>query len=173
MKEQEGDEPPPVAERRATRRQPRRETRTEHLEQCIDTLTELVNTLVAALGQNTANVTPAIPLGIPLAKTEGEEVPPSQEGKDVIAFKARTNADTRRKHAWRSKTMRGMHKNRETAIESHRTEHTRDSIFNRLERTIVDPNLDEEYDSDYKGSTGSGESPDLQSRLNARRAQRK
>ena len=48
--EQEGDEPLPVARGRAARRQPRHEMRTEHLEQRIDTLTALVNTLVAALG---------------------------------------------------------------------------------------------------------------------------
>ena len=60
-----GDKPPPVAKRRTTRPQPqpRRETRTECLEQRIDTLTELINTLVTALGQNAANVTPAIPWG--------------------------------------------------------------------------------------------------------------
>ena len=45
----------------------------ECLEQRIDTLTELVNTLVTGLGQNAANVTPAIPPGIPLANAEGEE----------------------------------------------------------------------------------------------------
>ena len=159
MKEQEGDEPPPVAERRATRCQPRRETRTKHLEQRINTLTELVNTLVAALGQNAANVTHAIHLGISIANAEGEEVPPPQEGRDVIASEARTNVDTHRKRAWRSKTMRCIHENRETAIESHQTEHTRDSVFNRLERTIVDSNLDEEYDLDYKGSAGSKGAP--------------
>ena len=74
--EQEGDEPPPVVKRRAARRQPLRETGMELFEQRIDTLTELVNTLVAALDQNAANVTPVIPLGIPLANAEGEEAPP-------------------------------------------------------------------------------------------------
>ena len=48
--EQEGDEPPPVAGRREMRRQPHRDARMERLEQRIDTLTKLVNTLVAALG---------------------------------------------------------------------------------------------------------------------------
>ena len=65
VEEQEGDEPPPVARGRATRRQPRYEARTEHLEQRIDTLTELVNTLVAVLGQNASNMTPAILPGDP------------------------------------------------------------------------------------------------------------
>ena len=73
VEEQEGDEPPPMARIRVARRQPHRETRTECLEQCIDMLIELVNTLVTALGQNAANVTPAIPLRIPLANAEGEE----------------------------------------------------------------------------------------------------
>ena len=79
MEEQEGDEPPPVARRRATRRQPCHETRTEHFEQHIDTLIELVNTLVVALGQNAANVTLVIRPGILLANAEGKEVPPPQE----------------------------------------------------------------------------------------------
>ena len=56
-----------------TSRQPHREKRTKHLEQRIDMLTELVNTLVMALGQNAANVTPTIPPGIPLANAGGEE----------------------------------------------------------------------------------------------------
>ena len=47
--------------------------RTECLEQCLDTLTELVSTLVMALGQNAANVALAIPPRIPLANTEGRE----------------------------------------------------------------------------------------------------
>ena len=59
-------------------------------------LTELVNTLVIALGQNTTNVTPAIPLGIPLANEEGEEVPPPQEGRDATTSEAQTNTDARR-----------------------------------------------------------------------------
>ena len=43
----------------------------ERLKQRLDILTELVSTLVAALGQNTANVAPAIPLGIFLTNAEG------------------------------------------------------------------------------------------------------
>ena len=38
--------------------------RAECLEHCYDTLTELVSTLVMALGQNAANVAPAILLGM-------------------------------------------------------------------------------------------------------------
>ena len=45
----------------------------ECVEQCLDTLTELVNTLVAALGQNVANVAPAIPPGIPFTNVKGGE----------------------------------------------------------------------------------------------------
>ena len=41
-------------------------------------LTELVSMLVAAMGQNAANVALAIPLGIPLANAEGEEAKPPQ-----------------------------------------------------------------------------------------------
>ena len=74
MEEQEGDEPPPMVERRAAT--PRHETRIERLEQHMNTLIELVNTLVAALGQNTANVAPAIPPGIPFANAESEETLP-------------------------------------------------------------------------------------------------
>ena len=76
VEEQEGEEPPCVVGRRAVRHQPRCETRTEHLEQRINTLTELVNTLVTALGQNATNVALTIPSGIPLANAEGEEAPP-------------------------------------------------------------------------------------------------
>ena len=44
-------------------------------------LTELVNTLVTALGQNAANATSAIPPGIPLANAGGEEgLPPQEKG---------------------------------------------------------------------------------------------
>ena len=46
----------------------------------------------------------------------------------------------------------------------------RDSIFNRLERTRTDPNLEDGYDSKYERSAGSRESIDLATRLNARRA---
>ena len=52
----------------------------EHLEQRIDTLTELVNTLVAALGQNATNVALAIPPRILLANAVGGEVLPPKEG---------------------------------------------------------------------------------------------
>ena len=92
-----------MARRRVARRQPHRETRTERLEKCIDMLTELVNTLVIALGQNTTNVTPAIPPGIPLANMEGEEVPPPQGSRDATVSEAQTNTDvcrrpTQRRH---------------------------------------------------------------------------
>ena len=50
--------------------------RMESLEQHLDMLTELVNTLVAALGQNAANVSLAIPPRIPLANAEGMEALP-------------------------------------------------------------------------------------------------
>ena len=76
VEEQEGDELPPLAERRVARSQPRRETRTECLEHRFDTLTELVSILVATLGQNAANVAPAIPPRILIANAEGREAQP-------------------------------------------------------------------------------------------------
>ena len=72
VEEQESDEPPPIVERSVARRQPHFETRTERLEQRIDKLTELVNMLIAALGQNATNVAPIIPP----ANAEGEKAPP-------------------------------------------------------------------------------------------------
>ena len=95
VEEQEGDKLPPVVERRTTRRQPCRDMRTERLEQRIDTLTKLVNTLVAALGQTATNVTPTIPPGIPLANGEGEEAQLPQEGRDAMASKARVDTSAR------------------------------------------------------------------------------
>ena len=80
VEEQEGDELPPVVERRVARHQPHCEMRMEHLEQCLDTLTELTSTLVVALGQNAANVALAILLGIPLANIEGGEGSVSPRG---------------------------------------------------------------------------------------------
>ena len=99
MEEQEDNEPPLMAGTRTTRHQPHRETRTECLEQRIDTLTELVNTLVAGLGQNTANATPTILPGIPLANAEGEEGLPPQEGGNAAIGEAQADIDVRRRHA--------------------------------------------------------------------------
>ena len=129
---------------------------------------------MAALGQNAANVTPAIPLGILLANMEGEEAPPPQEGRDATASEARTETNVRRRRVWcrRCNTMLEMHENWEVTIVSRGIEHTWDSMFNRLKRTIADPNLDDKYDSDYERLVGSRESPDLRSQLDAWRAQR-
>ena len=88
VEEQKGNKTPPVAWRRPARHQPHRQKKTESLEQLIDTLTKLLNTLVVSLGQNAANVTPAIPPGIPLANAEGEEIPPLQKARDVTASEA-------------------------------------------------------------------------------------
>ena len=86
MEEQEGDELPLVMEKRATRCQPRHEIRTERLEQCLNTLTGLVSMLVAALGQNAANVAPVIPPGIPLAKAKrGKLYLPKRAGTPRLA----------------------------------------------------------------------------------------
>ena len=95
VEEQEGDELPPVAERRAARHQPFRETRIECLEQRLDMLMEVVSTLVMALGQNAANVAPAILLGIPLANEEGREAQPPQEGEDATASEAQIETSQR------------------------------------------------------------------------------
>ena len=56
-------------------------------------------------------------------------------------------------------------KNQEVTTVSRETEHTQDSVSNRLEQTITDLNLDDEYDSDYERSAGSRESPDLHAQL--------
>ena len=88
VKEQEGDELPPVVERRVARRQPRLERRTKHLKQRFDTPTELINILVTTLGQNMANVASTIPPGIPLANAEGREALAPQEGGDATANEA-------------------------------------------------------------------------------------
>ena len=45
-------------------------------------------------------------------------------------------------------------------------------MFNRLERTVADPNLDDEYDSEYEHSADSKESANLHARLDTQRAQR-
>ena len=105
MEEQEDDEPLLVARRRVARCKPRCDARTEHLEQRIDMLTELVNTLVTTFCQNAAHVAPAIPPGMLLANAEGEEVPPPQEGRDATVSEARTDA-----HACR-RTARRRHQN--------------------------------------------------------------
>ena len=85
----------------------------ECLEQLIDMLTELVNTLVAALGQNVANVTPVIPSRIPPANTEGEEALPPQEGEGARASETRidTNARQRRPRCRRRNTRQGRPEN--------------------------------------------------------------
>ena len=65
---------------------------------------------------------------------------------------------------------RTRHENRRDAPDSHVSEHIRDSVFNRLERVRVDPNLDDGYDSENERLATSRESTDLRARLNARRA---
>ena len=168
VEEQEGNKPPSVARRRTTRHQPRRETRTKCLEQRIDTLTDLVNTLVTALGQNATNATPTIPLGIPFANVKGKEGSPPQKGEDVAAGEAQADTDKRQRRARSRRQTR--HKNRGNAPELHEPEHTRDSVFNRLEQTRTNPNLYVGYDSEYERSASSRESANLRAQLNTRRA---
>ena len=167
VEEQRGDEPPPMARRRTTRHQPLCEMRTKHLEQRIDMLTELVNTLVMVLGQNAANATPAILPGIPLANAKGEEGLPLQRGRDIVAGEAQTDIDACRRRARRRHRTR--HQSRGNAPELHALEHTRDLVFSRLERMRADPNLDDGYDFEYERSAGSRENTDLRAQLNARR----
>ena len=121
-----------------------------------------------------ANMAPAIPLGIPLTNVEGEEELPPQEGRDATTSEARTNTDVCQRCArYRSQNVaRVVWEDLEPTLESHRTEHTRDSVFNRLERPVADPNFDNDYDSKYERSTGSRDSTDLRARLDAWRAQR-
>ena len=88
MEEQEGDELPPLAERRGARCQPCCEMRMEHLKHCLDTLIELVSTLAATLGQNVANMAPAILPGIPLPNEEDREAQHPQEGEDATTSEA-------------------------------------------------------------------------------------
>ena len=76
-----------------------RKTKTERLEQHIDTLIKLVNTLVAALGQNTTNVALAILSRILFANAEGKEALPPKEGRDATVSEARTDTSACRRCA--------------------------------------------------------------------------
>ena len=58
-----------------------------------------------------------------------------------------------------------MRENHEPTSESHKTEHTKDSVFNKLEQSMDDPNLDDDYDSEYKCLVGSRENINLHARL--------
>ena len=170
VEEQEGDELPLVVERRAARHQPCHETRKARLKQYFDELTELVSTLVVALDQNAAIVAPTIPPRILLANTESEETWPPQEGRDATTSEARTDTSMHQMRAWRrcQNVTQIVHGDHEPTLESRQIEHTRDSIFNRLERLVANPNLDDDYDFEYEHSAGSRGSADLRGRLNAR-----
>ena len=69
-------------------------------------LTELVNTLVTALGQNEANATPGILPGIPLANFKGEEGLPPQEGGDAVVGEVQADTDVRRRRVWHRRRTR-------------------------------------------------------------------
>ena len=58
-----------------------------------------------------------------------------------------------------------MCENHEPTLESHKTEQTKDSIFNRLEQPMDYPHFDDDYDSECKCLVGSRESIDLRARL--------
>ena len=55
----------------------------------------------------------------------------------------------------------------EPTLESRKIERTRDSVFNGLEWPAADPNLDDDYDSEFEQSASSKGSADLCTRLNA------
>ena len=65
-----------------------------------------------------------------------------------------------------------MRENLEPTSESYKTEHTKDSVFNRLDQPVDDPNLDDNYEFEHERSVGSRESADLHARLDAQQAQR-
>ena len=96
-------------------------------------LTDLVSALMAALGQNTANSTPAILSGIPFVNAEGEEAQLPQEGGDATVSGVQTDTSACR----------------------------RDSVFNKIEQSVTDPNLDDDYDSEYEHFVGSRGCADL------------
>ena len=128
--------------------------------------------LVAALGQNATNVALAIPPWILLANTEGEEAQLPQEGRDTTASEAQTDTSVHRRRArgrLRNVT-RMVRGDREPTLESCQMEHMRDSVFNRLERPVADPNLDDDYDSECERSTGSRGNAYPRTRLDARQA---
>ena len=49
----------------------------------------------------------------------------------------------------------------------------RDFVLSRLEQSVTDSNLDDDYDSEYRRSAGSRDCADLRAWLDARRVQRK
>ena len=121
------------------------------------------------MGQNTTNVAPAIPPGIPLANANSGEAKPPREGGDATASEARIDTSQRLRHA-RPKCQnvaRAAHEDCKPTPEPRQTERTRDSVFNRLERPVANPNLADDYDSEFERSVGSRGSVDLCARLNA------
>ena len=124
-------------------------------------LIELVSVLVMALGQNATNITPAIPLGILLAKAKGGEALPPQEGGDATAKEAELTLESQ-------KVTEATREDRKPIPECCQTQRTRDSVFNKLEWPADNPNLDDGYDFEFEHSTSSRGSTDLRARLNAR-----
>ena len=104
--------------------------------------------------------------GIPHANAEDGEGLPSQEGRDIAISDAQADTNTRWRHTRHRRGTRQW--NRGDASSLHVFEHTRDSVFNRIERVRDDPNLDDGYNSENERSTGSRDNTDLRARLNAR-----
>ena len=83
-----------------------------------------------------------------------------------MAIKAQTKTNKRQRrarHGHRNVTQLA-HKDRELTPESRTSKHTWDSVFNWLERPAVDPNFDDDYDSEFENSTGSRGNADLRAR---------
>ena len=106
----------------------------ERLQHHLDTLIELVITLVAVLGQNAANVPPAIPSGIHLS---------IEEGGDMMASEAKIETSQHLRHTrCRCRNVaRPTQEDSEPTPKSLQIERTRDSVFNRLERPVANPNF--------------------------------
>ena len=143
--------------------QPHRETRMKCLKHRLNTLTELVSTLVMALGQNATNMAPAIPLGILLTNAKGEEAQPSQVDGDAMASEEQTETCQCLRCAQhiRRNVARPTQEDREPTPESHQIERTRDLVFNRLEWPTADPNMDNDYDFEFDYSISSRGNADL------------
>ena len=78
-----------------------------------------------------------------------------------------TNARRRCAQCRRQNATRIVREDRQPTSESYKIEHTRDSVFNRLELLVADLDLDDDYDSEYECSVGSRESIILRARLDA------
>ena len=93
--------------------------------------------LVTTFDQNATNVAPAIPLGILLTNAEGGDATTSEARTDISQRRSRDERRCRN-------VSRPAHEDHEPTPGSPQTERTRDSVFNRLEQPVADPNLDDD-----------------------------